>query len=102
MERHQIGVRLTRGLGAGGDPARAMQVLKRAAPTAVAMGAVQINLLVNTWLATSVFGAPSSLRFAFQLMYLPIGIFGVSVATATIRARRARKLQSAAVSPQRR
>ncbi len=29
-------------------------------------------------------GAAASLRFAFQLMYLPIGIFGVSVATATI------------------
>ena len=55
-------------------------------PGTIGVAAAQINLLVNTWLATSseTPGAASALRFAFQLMYLPIGIFGVSVATATI------------------
>ena len=53
-------------------------------PGTIGVAAAQINLLVNTWLATSTEGAPAALRFAFQLMYLPIGIFGVSVATATI------------------
>jgi len=60
------------------------EVLVLMGPGTIGVAAAQINLLVNTWLATSVNGAPSSLRFAFQLMYLPIGIFGVSVATATI------------------
>jgi putative peptidoglycan lipid II flippase len=59
-------------------------VLVLMGPGTLGVAAAQINLLVNTWLATSVEGAPAALRFAFQLMYLPIGIFGVSVATATI------------------
>jgi putative peptidoglycan lipid II flippase len=53
-------------------------------PGTLGVAAAQINLLVNTWLATAEAGAPAALRYAFQLMYLPIGIFGVSVATATI------------------
>jgi putative peptidoglycan lipid II flippase len=53
-------------------------------PGTIGVAAAQVNLLVNTLLATSHDGAPAALRFAFQLMYLPIGIFGVSVATATI------------------
>jgi putative peptidoglycan lipid II flippase len=60
------------------------EVLVLMGPGTLGVAAAQINLLVNTWLATSVHGAPAALRFAFQLMYLPIGIFGVSVATATI------------------
>jgi len=54
-------------------------------PGVVGQAAAQVNLLVNTWLATSQgTGAVSWLSNAFRLMYLPIGIFGVSVATAAI------------------
>ena len=60
------------------------EVLVLLGPGTIGVAAAQINLLVNTWLATSTLGAPAALRFGFQLMYLPIGIFGVSVATATI------------------
>jgi putative peptidoglycan lipid II flippase len=60
------------------------QVLVLMGPGTLGVAAAQINLLVNTWLATAEAGAPAALRYAFQLMYLPIGIFGVSVATATI------------------
>jgi putative peptidoglycan lipid II flippase len=60
------------------------EVLVLMGPGTIGVAAAQINLLVNTWLATSVDGAAAALRYAFQLMYLPIGIFGVSVATATI------------------
>jgi putative peptidoglycan lipid II flippase len=60
------------------------EVLVLMGPGTLGVAAAQINLLVNTWLATSVDGAATALRFAFQLMYLPIGIFGVSVATAAI------------------
>jgi putative peptidoglycan lipid II flippase len=46
---------------------------------------VNINLLVNTWLATNEpQGAISWLGYAFRLMYLPIGLFGVSIATAAL------------------
>jgi putative peptidoglycan lipid II flippase len=53
-------------------------------PGTVGVAAAQINLLVNTSLATAEQGAVSALGYAFRLMYMPIGIFGVSVATAAI------------------
>jgi putative peptidoglycan lipid II flippase len=65
------------------DPAL-REVMFLMGPGTIGAAAAQINLLVNTWLATGELGAPSALRYAFTLMYLPIGIFGVSVATAAI------------------
>jgi putative peptidoglycan lipid II flippase len=53
-------------------------------PGTVGMAATQVNVLVNTTLATAVDGAPSWLNYAFRLMYLPIGLFGVSIAAATL------------------
>ncbi len=56
-------------------------------PGTLAGAAVQINVLVNTILATGEgTGAVSWLNYAFRLMYLPIGLFGVSIATATLPA----------------
>ena len=60
------------------------EVLVLMGPGTIGVAAAQINLLVNTLLATDVDGAATALRYSFQLMYLPIGIFGVSVATAAI------------------
>ncbi|MEO7157266.1 MAG: murein biosynthesis integral membrane protein MurJ [Vicinamibacterales bacterium] len=52
-------------------------------PGTIGMAATQINVFVNTQLATSQgTGAVSWLDFAFRIMYVPIGLFGVSVATA--------------------
>ena len=63
------------------------EILRLIGPGTVAGAAVQINLLVNTILATGEgTGAVSWLSFAFRVMYLPIGIFGVSIATATLPA----------------
>jgi len=54
-------------------------------PAVVGLAAVQVNLLVNSILATSEgTGAVSWLQYAFRLMYLPIGLFGVSIATAVL------------------
>ena len=54
------------------------------APGTVGLAATQINVFVNTILATGEgTGAVSWLNYAFRLMYLPIGLFGVSIATAT-------------------
>lgn len=54
-------------------------------PGAVGMAATQVNVFVNTLLATStVVGAVSWLNYAFRVMYLPIGLFGVSIGTATL------------------
>ena len=62
-------------------------ILMLVGPGTLAGAAVQINVLVNTVLATGEgTGAVSWLNYAFRLMYLPIGLFGVSIATATLPA----------------
>ncbi len=54
-------------------------------PGVTGLAAVQINLLVNSWLATGLgTGAVSWLDYAFRLMYMPIGLFGISIATAAL------------------
>ena len=72
-------------LPAGSRPPRRRPAPRPAAdgPGTIGMAATQINVFVNTVLATSQgTGAVSWLDFAFRLMYLPIGLFGVSIATA--------------------
>ena len=54
-------------------------------PGTLAGAALQINVLINTILATGEgTGAVSWLTYAFQLMYVPIGLVGVSIATAAL------------------
>ena len=54
-------------------------------PGVVGLAAVQINLFVNSWLAAGLgTGAVSWLDYAFRLMYMPIGLFGISIATASL------------------
>jgi len=54
-------------------------------PGVAGLAAVQINLFVNSWLATGLgTGAVSWLDYAFRLMYMPIGLFGISIATASL------------------
>lgn len=66
------------------DP-RLKQMLWMMVPGTIGLAATQINLLVNTILATSQGpGAVSWLNYAFRLMQFPIGIFGVSLASATL------------------
>jgi putative peptidoglycan lipid II flippase len=56
-------------------------------PGTVGLAATQVNVFVNTLLATGTeTGAVSWLQYAFRLMYLPIGLFGVSIATAVLPA----------------
>src|SRR5690606_11954099 len=60
------------------------EVLVLMGPGSIGVAAAQVNLLVNTILATGDDGGVSALQYAFRLMYMPIGIIGVSVATAAI------------------
>ena len=54
-------------------------------PGTLGLAATQINLFINTWLATTQGEGPVTwLNAAFRLMYLPIGLFGVAVASATL------------------
>jgi putative peptidoglycan lipid II flippase len=63
------------------------QVLFLMGPGTLGLAATQVNVFVNTWLATGEgTGAVSWLSYAFRLMYLPLGVFGVSIATAALPA----------------
>jgi putative peptidoglycan lipid II flippase len=63
------------------------RVLLLMGPGTMGLAATQVNLFVNTLLATGQgTGAASWLTYAFRLMYLPIGLFGVSIATAVLPA----------------
>lgn len=63
------------------------RVLLLMGPGTIGLAATQVNLFVNTLLATSQgTGAASWLTYAFRLMYLPLGLFGVSIATVVLPA----------------
>ena len=63
------------------------QVLLLMGPGTIGLAATQVNIFVNTLLATTQgTGAVSWLTYAFRLMYLPIGLFGVSIGTAVLPA----------------
>ena len=56
-------------------------------PAVIAASAVQVNVMVNSVFASFLEdGAVSWLSYAFRLMQLPLGIFGVAVATVTLPA----------------
>jgi putative peptidoglycan lipid II flippase len=55
-------------------------------PSLIAAATVQVNVLVNGMFASEINGGQSWLYCAFRLMQLPIGIFGVSLGTATLPA----------------
>ncbi len=61
------------------------KILLLMGPGTFGLAVTQVNLLVNTWLASyQQEGAVSWLNAAFRLMYLPIGIFGVAIASAAL------------------
>ena len=54
-------------------------------PAVIAASAVQVNVLINSGFAARLGDGPVSwLNIAFRLMQLPLGIFGVAVATVTL------------------
>jgi len=55
------------------------------APASIGIAAAQINIFTSTFLASSlVQGSVSWLNYAYRLMQLPIGLFGVAIATVTL------------------
>ncbi len=62
-------------------------ILRLMGPAVIAASVVQINVVVNSMFAYSlVEGSVSWLNYSFRLMQLPIGVFGVAVATVTLPA----------------
>src|SRR5262245_52004737 len=61
------------------------RVLLLMGPGTIGLPATQWHVFVNAVVATQEgTGAVSWLHYAFRLMYLPTGLFGVSIATATV------------------
>ncbi|HEY3119094.1 MAG TPA: murein biosynthesis integral membrane protein MurJ [Vicinamibacteria bacterium] len=50
-------------------------------PATVGLGAVQVNIFVSTMFASHEPGAVAWLQYAFRILYLPIGVFGVALGT---------------------
>lgn len=53
------------------------------APAIGGLAAVQVNIFVNTMFASTEPGAVSWLNYAFRFLQLPIGVFGVAIATVS-------------------
>ncbi|WJW80295.1 murein biosynthesis integral membrane protein MurJ [Bartonella sp. TP] len=60
------------------------KLLTLAFPAAISGGITQINLLINTSIASGDSGAISTLAYADRLYQLPLGIIGISVATVLL------------------
>lgn len=61
------------------------KVLQLMGPAVIAASAIQVNVLINTIFASYLQdGAITWLNVAFRIMQLPLGIFGVAVATVTL------------------
>jgi putative peptidoglycan lipid II flippase len=59
-------------------------IAKLMLPAIIGLSATQINITVDNQLASRFGNGPVSwLNYAFRLMQLPIGVFGVAIATAT-------------------
>ena len=55
-------------------------------PAMIGVGATQTTVVVNTILASTLGNGPLSwLNFAFRIIYLPIGLFGVAVGIVNLR-----------------
>ncbi|MES2997014.1 MAG: murein biosynthesis integral membrane protein MurJ [Verrucomicrobiota bacterium] len=63
------------------------KVLQLMLPAVISASVTQVNVVVNSMFAYGVGeGAVSWLGYAFRLMQLPIGVFGVAIATVTLPA----------------
>ncbi|WP_208431982.1 lipid II flippase MurJ, partial [Bartonella bovis] len=60
------------------------KLLTLALPVAITGGITQINLLINTNIASSQSGAVSSLMYADRLYQLPLGVIAIAVATVLL------------------
>jgi putative peptidoglycan lipid II flippase len=80
---HRAGFRLVLDFGWNDPGVRRVLILML--PAVIAASAVQINVMINTIFASYLGNGPISwLSYSFRLMQLPLGVFGVAVATVTL------------------
>ncbi|MBB4101609.1 murein biosynthesis integral membrane protein MurJ [Allorhizobium borbori] len=64
--------------------ANVKRLLVLALPAAITGGITQVNLLINTAIASGAEGAVSSLVYADRIYQLPLGVIGIAVATVLL------------------
>jgi putative peptidoglycan lipid II flippase len=64
--------------------ARVQQLMRLLGPAILGAAALQINVFVNSWFASRGEGWMAWITWAFRLMHLPIGIFGVAISIAAL------------------
>ncbi|MBZ5602096.1 MAG: polysaccharide biosynthesis C-terminal domain-containing protein, partial [Acidobacteriia bacterium] len=86
---HSLGFRF-RAMLDWSDPGL-VRIMRLMVPAILGNAAVQINVMVNTNFASTIYdpvrgfdGAVSWLSYAFRFMQLPLGLFGVAMASATL------------------
>ncbi len=57
------------------------RILALMLPAVIGLAATNVNMMVNTLFATLQTGSVAWLQYAFRLIYLPIGVFAVAIAT---------------------
>lgn len=61
------------------------KILRLMLPAVVGLAPLQLNILINTYFASSLAeGTLSWLNYAFRLFWLPVGLFGVALSVATM------------------
>ena len=78
----KVGFRLSPVLSFSDEGVR--RVMRLMGPAIIGTSAVQIKVLVDTFVVSSIEGGQSWLGYAFRLMQFPIGVFGVAIGTAAI------------------
>ena len=63
------------------------KIARLMAPAVIGVSALQINIVVTTFIASYLQdnGPVSWMNYAFRIVYLPIGLFGVAVGTVNLR-----------------
>ncbi len=62
-----------------------LRVVTLMGPATIGLAAAQVNVFTSTFLASTLQeGSVSWLNYAYRLMQLPIGLFGVAIATVTL------------------
>lgn len=81
----RLGFRLKPSAGFGFKDENVRKLFLLMGPSIIGVAAVEVNIFINTMLATSLGdGAVTWLNYAFRLIQLPIGLFGVAIGTVNI------------------
>ena len=81
---HRLGYRVRPTLAGFLRDVDVRRIVRLMGPATIGLAAIQINVFVNTQYAAALGSGPLTyLQNAFRLFYLPVGLFGVALATVT-------------------